>query len=544
MPQITVDGQVCHFEGQKKVLQVAIDNGIEIPHYCYHPELSVVASCRICLAEIAAPNPRNDNKVELMPKLMPTCQMQAQDGMVVHTQSPKAIQNQRAVMEYLLVNHPIDCPICDQAGECYLQDYSYRYGRAMARFEEDKVKNPTKDLGPHVKLYADRCIMCTRCTRFTREITGTSELCVTGRGNREEIDVFPGRALDNELSGNVVDICPVGALLDKDFLFSQRVWFLQEAPSIDGLTAGGDNIWIHHNEGRVYRIKPRTNSEVNRWWISDEVRYGWKFVRREDRLAEPRRREQDRQVACSWQEAYDQLRGNLAHITQESESGALALLVSPMLASEEAYLLATLARGLDEGAVIGVGPVPVEGEDKPFPGGYTVRAEKAPNARGVRRAIETAGATALEYADLVGRLESGSGIAAVLVTGNFPREWPEKRLIDALGDRFTVCMDTLPHELGDGASVVLPTASWIEKAGCFENADNRIQSFEQAVWPLEGAQAEGQIALDLLAACGLREPARYDAESVRREMGGAFVDELHKPTPRPEAEPDIEYVEL
>jgi rhodanese-related sulfurtransferase len=156
----------------------------------------VVANCRICLAEVWAPNPRNENKLEPIPKLLPTCQTPAGDGQVIYTDSPKAIANQKAVMEYLLINHPLDCPVCDQAGECYLQDYSYRYGRGYSRFEEAKVKQPKKDIGPHVLLYSDRCIMCSRCVRFTREITGTGELCVTGRGNREEIDLFPGKAME------------------------------------------------------------------------------------------------------------------------------------------------------------------------------------------------------------------------------------------------------------------------------------------------------------------------------------------------------------
>ncbi len=275
MPTITIDGRVCEFEPGTPVLQVALDHDIPIPHYCYHPGLSIVANCRICLAEVWAPNPRNDNKLEPIPKLLPTCQTPAADGQVVYTDSPKAVANQRAVMEYLLINHPVDCPVCDQAGECYLQDYSYHYGRGAARFAEQKIKQPKKDLGPNVLLYMDRCIMCTRCVRFCREVSGTGEITVEGRGAESQIDVFPGVALDNELSANVIDLCPVGALLDKDFLFQQRVWFLSKTPSIDAITCSGDNIFIEHNEGRVYRVKPRTNMDVNTWWITDEVRFVW-----------------------------------------------------------------------------------------------------------------------------------------------------------------------------------------------------------------------------------------------------------------------------
>ena len=226
MPSITIDGKVCEFEPGQTILQVANAHDIKIPQYCYHDAMSVVASCRICLAEVWAPNPRNEGKLEAIPKLIPTCQTGAGDGQVVYTDSPKAVANQKAVMEYLLINHPLDCPVCDQAGECDLQDYSYEYGRGVSRFEETKVKQPKKDVGPNVLLYSDRCIMCTRCVRFTREVSGTSELIVEGRGNQEQIDTFPGKALDNPLASNVIDLCPVGALLDKDFLFAKRVWDL------------------------------------------------------------------------------------------------------------------------------------------------------------------------------------------------------------------------------------------------------------------------------------------------------------------------------
>ncbi|MHC4320464.1 MAG: 2Fe-2S iron-sulfur cluster-binding protein, partial [Planctomycetota bacterium] len=180
MPTINIDGKDCEYQSGAMILQVALDHGIEIPHYCYHPGLSIAASCRICLVEVWAPNPRADNKLEPIPKLLPACQTQAGDGQVVYSDSPKAIANQRAVMEYLLINHPVDCPVCDQAGECYLQDYAYQFGRGVSRFSEQKLKQPKKDLGPNVLLYADRCIMCTRCVRFCREVTGTGEMMVEG----------------------------------------------------------------------------------------------------------------------------------------------------------------------------------------------------------------------------------------------------------------------------------------------------------------------------------------------------------------------------
>ncbi len=546
MPTITIDDKPCRYEGNKTILQVALEHGVEVPHYCYHPGLSVVASCRICLAEVEQPNPR-DKKLELIPRLMPACQTMASDGQVVHTRTPKAVANQKAVMEYLLINHPLDCPVCDQAGECHLQDYSFKYGRAESRFEEDKIKQPVKDIGPHVKLYSDRCIMCSRCVRFTKEVTGTGELGVVGRGSAEQIDVFPGRPLDNPLSGNVVDICPVGALLDKDFLFERRVWELSSTASIDGLTASGDNLSVHHADGRVYRVKPRFNPLVNRWWISDEVRYGWKFTHREDRLRQPLRSVQGELSPSTWPAAIREAAELLRRTVAQSGHGSLALLASPMIACEEAYLLARMVRSVDPQATLAVGPVPQQGEDKAFPGGFHIYAEKAPNARGVRRALALAAgaddqvATAKEFQ---AQLEAkGSPIRAALITGNYPSEWPTQELVKALGKRPVVLLDTLPNALTTSCSVLLPAATWLEKSGSFENAKGMIQAFRRAIPGPEGVRSEGQIALDLEAALGLGAVASLDAAATRRKMGEPFAG-VTEPVDVAEVEPDMQYVEL
>ncbi len=530
MPTITINGVACEFSPGQTVLQAAHANGIDIPHYCYHEGLSIVASCRICLAEVWAPNPRNDNKLEPIPKLLPTCQIRAEDGQHVYTDSPRAVANQKAVMEYLLVNHPLDCPVCDQAGECKLQDYSFEHGRGVSRFEETKVKQPKKDVGPNVLLYSDRCIMCTRCVRFTREVTGTDELIVEGRGNKEQIDLFPGKALDNPLASNVIDLCPVGALLDKDFLFKKRVWDLTSTPTIDGITSSGDNIWVDHADGRVHRVRPRTNLEVNLWWITDEVRYGWKHVHSESRIASPMRKQHGARVETEWPRAISEaVRGIGSRV---EAGGRLAVLVSPMLACEEAFLLAETARALDPEAILGVGPVPAVGEDRTFPPDaadepihqsprspsvgkpprkFVMRAEKCPNSRGVRRVLEAVAASAAgdsgagvspvrDFAGFVSELKNQK-IAAVLVTGAYPSEWATKELRDALAREglFVVVADTLDSALAERADVVLPAATWVEKAGTFENADGRLQAFNAAILPIAGARAEGQIALDLLA---------------------------------------------
>ncbi|MFZ4721932.1 MAG: 2Fe-2S iron-sulfur cluster-binding protein [Phycisphaerales bacterium] len=551
MPQITINGVKHEFNKGETILQVALRAEQEIPHYCWHPGLSVVASCRICLAEVWNPDAKTGKLIPAT-KLSPTCQTPAMDGQVVYTDSPKSVANQKAVMEFLLINHPVDCPVCDQAGECHLQDYSYQYGRGESRFQEAKNKRPKKDVGPNVLLYSDRCIMCTRCVRFTREVTGTGELMVQGRGSVEEIDVFPGLALDNELSGNVVDICPVGALLDKDFLFQQRVWFLTKTASVDGLTASGDNISVEHHDGRVYRVKPRENTEVNKWWITDEVRYGWKFVHREDRLKLPAIQGRD---AFALEQAPEAWEAGLAKANDlvggAARSGKrLGLLVSPMLSCEDAYLLAKWVLAQDPQAELAVGPVPVHGSDKAFPGGFTMYAEKAPNARGVRRVLEAlAKGRAVHDATAFEKALAARTIGTAVITGNYPSDWVGAGLRDALSQVPFLLVDTLPTSLTPLAQVVLPGAVWLEKAGSFENAKGRLQGFDRAVQPTDFAKGECQIALDLLAGRDGMRAVAFDAAAVRAEMARVpglerFATEHHATPAKAAAESDMVLVEL
>ena len=551
MPSITINGVTREFQpGQPPpmIIQVANAAGIDIPQYCYHDGLSIVASCRICLAEVWQPNPRNNNALEPIPKLVPTCQTACVDGMVVYTDSPKAVANQKAVMEYLLINHPLDCPVCDQSGECFLQDYSYAYGRGVSRFEEAKVKNPKKNLGPHVYLYSDRCIMCTRCVRFTREVTGSAELNVQGRGNKEEIDIFPGVPLDNELSANVVDLCPVGALLDKDFLFAQRVWFLKSTPGIDGITASGDNIRVDTNDGKVYRIKPRTNMSVNKWWISDEIRYGFKHVHSDQRLLSARRRQFGLQVESDFNRAYRETAAGLKAAAAAGKHAAL--IVSPMLSCEDAYLLARFVLSVDPAATLALGPVPVVGQDKTFPpgkaDGYTVYAEKAPNARGVKRVLESLSrhsggkARVADWQTVAADAKSGRA-GAVVITGNYTSDWAPQPLLDALRSGgptrpFVVVIDTLSSTLVAEADVVLPSSTWLEKSGTFENARNILQAFEQAIPPIEASKPEAQIALDLEALLrGVGGPIEAETLVISPEKAGQVPDAVRVMSPLGEA---------
>ncbi len=558
MPSITIDGTVCEFTPGQTILQVANDHDLKIPQYCYHDAMSIVASCRICLAEVWAPNPRNEGKLEPIPKLVPTCQSTASDGQVVYTDSPKAVANQKAVMEYLLINHPLDCPVCDQAGECDLQDYSYQYGRGVSRFEETKVKQPKKDVGPNVLLYSDRCIMCTRCVRFTREVSGTGELIVEGRGNQEQIDTFPGKALDNPLASNVIDLCPVGALLDKDFLFEKRVWDLTPVPSIDPITASGDNLYVDVADDRIYRLRPRENMEVNKWWITDEVRYGWKYVHDDNRLTEPMRKRGAELVTTDWPRALSQAAEAARNAV--AAGGRLALMVSPMLSCEDAGALALAALEIDPNALFAVGPVPFDGEDRVYPPGvadddpkrFVIRAEKAPNARGVKRVLDALAPNDVLDSNAFVKHASSDATGAVIVAGGYPSEWHTPELASALARESlaVILIDTLMSPLVKHADAVLPGATFAEKAGVFENANHKLQAFEQAIRPVGENRSEAQIAHDLIAELTGAERTLFNAASFRATLAekhpalAPLVNDVSTPS-RPELrDPDMEMVAL
>ena len=513
MPKITVDGKTIEAKERQMILQACNDAGIAIPQYCYHPGLSIPASCRICLVE-----------VEGIPKLVPACQTPVRDGMVVFAKSSKAIANQKSVMEYLLINHPLDCPVCDQAGECFLQDYSYQYGRSQSRFEEDKVKNPKKDVGEHIYLYADRCIMCTRCVRFTREVSGTGELYVDGRGHKEEIDIFPGKPVNNKLAGNVVDICPVGALLDKEFLFKQRVWLLKEAPSISPADSGGENIWLDYNEGVVYRIRPRYNADVNGWWISDDTRFSYKAVHDPKRLRQAKRPQHGAQSDTTFQSALDHARQELTAIVQKNGAGSLYAILSPMMACEEAWLLSKAIRAVDSEAVLILGPVPRAAGDQVFHNPmngkvtFTIKAEKVPNSAGMRRVIGMLGGSNATWDDLLAHQRADlQRLKGGWIVGGYLSNWVGPDLPPLLRQGFRVVQDILHNALVAAADVVLPAAAWAEKDGSWENHAGRIQPFAAAIRPPDGARREGDVFYTLLEKRGL-----YNAQEVRREMGDPF----------------------
>ncbi|NIL97629.1 MAG: molybdopterin-dependent oxidoreductase [Planctomycetales bacterium] len=487
-------------------IQAARHVGEEIPHYCWHPGLSVVASCRMCLVETGRRDPKT-GEISMMPKLMPACQTPATDGSVFITDSEK-VRNARAMVEEdLLINHPIDCPICDKAGECLLQDYHFQHGRDQRRADIRPFTSRRRSLGDTVTLFVDRCVMCSRCVRFTREITGTSELYVTGRGSSEEIDVFPGYPLANKMAGNVVDLCPVGALGDKDFLYQQRVWFMRAEPGVCAGCSSGCAIFVEQNQDRIYRLKPRENPHVNQWWICDEGRYGFHHVHSSQRLLQPRQRMDGQWAGADWSRLVDELHEKF------SAAGHVAAVISPHLTVEEAYLLARYARSVDSRAVLVLGPVPVVGEDEQFLGGFTIRAEKCPNRRGVEEVIAHFGGPLATLDDLVPQVEEG-GIEAVWVAGGYPAPWIDDATAQRLATAgMLVVQDLFDSPLSAVADYVLPAAAFAEREGSYVNCRDRLQSFRWAIRPPQGVRVEGSLYFQLLGQDGL-----YDARGTLQEI--------------------------
>lgn len=318
------------------LIEVADANGIEIPRFCYHKKLSTSANCRMCLVE-----------VENAPKMAPACATPVMDGMKAWTQSPKAIAAQKSVMEFLLINHPLDCPVCDQGGECDLQEIALGYGADQARYSEKKRIVKDKDYGSLVSTEMTRCIHCTRCVRFGTEIAGITEIGGTGRGDHMEIGTYVQKSLSSELSGNIIDLCPVGALLSKPFLYSARSWELKSTPSIAPHDAVGSHIQVQTRNGEVMRVVPRDNEAINEIWLSDRDRFSYLGLKSEDRLTQPMmRNEAGKLVPCDWQQALEATVKGL-----QSAGSDTAAIASPSSSVEELYLLQKMVRGLGSSAI-------------------------------------------------------------------------------------------------------------------------------------------------------------------------------------------------
>ena len=336
MIEIELDGKKVDIVEGSMIMHAAEKAGTYIPHFCYHKKLSIAANCRMCLVD-----------VEKMPKPMPACATPVTQGMIVRTKSDKAIKAQQSVMEFLLINHPLDCPICDQGGECQLQDLAVGYGGSSSRYEEEKRVVAVKDIGPLISMQEmSRCIHCTRCVRFGQEIAGVMELGMSHRGEHAEIETFVGQSVDSELSGNMIDICPVGALTSKPFRYSARTWELSRRKSVSPHDSTGANLIVQVKNNKVMRVVPLENEEVNECWLADRDRFSYEALSSDERLTSPMIKQGGAWKTVDWQTALEYVANGLKQVSTEFGAASLGALVSPHSTVEELYLAAGLMKGL------------------------------------------------------------------------------------------------------------------------------------------------------------------------------------------------------
>jgi len=480
--KLTIDGREIVAAKGKTVIQAASEAGISIPHYCYHPKLSIAGNCRMCLVEI-----------EKMPRLQIACNTQVGEGLVVKTQSPKVLEARRAVMEFLLVNHPLDCPICDQAGECRLQDYYMQHDLAGSRFDERKEHDRKREIfGPYVVFDGERCIKCTRCVRFLQEVTRTEELTVVNRGDHSTIALFPDQILDNPLSVNVVDICPVGALTDRDFRFKVRVWYLKNTPSVCPGCSTGCNITVGSAQDRLARFKPRINEEVNGHWICDEGRYCFHPLTEVERLTSPLIRQEGGLVPTDWETA---LRTAFSGL---SAAPPPAGLLSGRSTNEEAFLFRRFLKRISSQARL---EVFYQERELTEVEKILKSPDRSPNFRGaLDMGVGSDGGLELLLQQLVeGRFRSayvvGEDLPAVRRDGQDIKGALEKL-------SFLVVQDTHLTATARLAHVVLPATNFAEKEGTYTNRKGRVQRVRAALVPPSGALQDYEIFARLLAGSG------------------------------------------
>jgi len=493
MVKLTVDGIDLEVPDGTSLFDACQEaRGEALPHFCYHPDLSVAGVCRLCQVE-----------VEGMPKLTIACNTTVREGMVVNTRNERVSQAARQILEMHLINHPVDCPICDQAGECGLQDQYMRFGLYDSEVETaDKVhKAKAQVIGPHVILDKERCVLCSRCVRFCEEVTGTAELGIFNRGNRAEIGVAPGVELDNNYSLNTVDICPVGALTSRDFRFQKRVWMLKAADSVCPGCATGCNVRIDYEGDRIYRLKPRYNPAVNGRWMCDRGRMVYKAVHDERRLTGPARDGQ----TVRWADLSAELSERLA--------GDVGLFVSSAHQSlEEMFLLKRLAGA---GVVCGG----LEGSDLGEADDLLLSSDRTPNRQGLAQL----GIGEMESAALAAAIQAAGG--AVLVHGGNPAA--DSAVAAALASHGgAIYIGTHDNETAQACAVVLPGTMWAEKAGIFANKDGRLQAFEQSVAPPGSAREDWRILAELTGDDDRENVASLRAvrELLAGELGLSEID--------------------
>ncbi len=501
MLNVQVDGVWMQFPKGLNVIEVARRAAKFVPHYCYHPKLSISGNCRMCLVEVGSPKmdaarkivmaADNHPEVAWMARPQIGCATQITEGMGIRTESPMVDECRKGVMEFLLINHPLDCPICDQAGECKLQEYSVQYGNEGSRFTDEKVKKPKRvDIGERIVLDDERCIMCSRCVRFSKEAIGDDVLGFTQRGSHTTLSVHPGKRLDNNYSLNTVDICPVGALTSKDFRFQMRVWFLKETKSICTGCATGCNTLIGSREETLYRLTPRENEAVNSLWMCDQGRLGFHYIHLPERLTEPVAKVGQGKLPTPWSEIIPRFAARL----RELQPSQIAIVASGRLTNEEAYLLGEIRLLLGGGDVL-CDIVPRFGEAD----GILRSADLNPNTNG----LELFGLShqGQHLAHIREGIDGGRIQALFVLHENLVGDagWP---LSTVQNVKVLAVQSILPCPTSELADYVLPGASFAEKRGSMINGAGRLQRLNKAIAVPGQAMDDFQILLQLKAALG------------------------------------------
>src|SRR5437588_2863284 len=520
---VQIDGVWHQFPKGTRVIEACAQLGIYIPRYCYHPKLSSPGNCRMCLIEMGLPRMGPDRKFELgadgkpvinwMPRPQICCAQDVAEGIGLRTSSPLVEECRRGVMEFLLINHPLDCPICDQAGECRLQEFSVEYGRADSRFLEEKVKKPKRvQIGPRVTLDDERCILCSRCIRFCQEIAKDDVLGFTERGGHTLLTAHPDKRLENNYSLNTVDICPVGALTSSHFRFEMRVWFLKETKSICTSCATGCNTIIGSREDVIYRQTPRENDHVNSCWMCDYGRLNFKYLEADNRLLEPQISNGIELVSTDWKNAISQAALQLRQV----HGSNIAIVASGRMTNEELWLTARLAQLLD---VRYIDIVPRRGEGDEI----LLSQYRNPNRVGARLILGLESDPGETLAAIAKDVKSGK-IRALLVLGENPTKAgiPVEQLPNLPA---FVAMDILSNDANDRATVRLAASGFAEKRGSMINGKGRLQRLNRAVRPPGNARDDWEILRDLLQALG-GSNGLYTIDDVFRQMA-AEVPEFH-----------------
>jgi NADH-quinone oxidoreductase subunit G len=506
MPVFHLDGQPVEFEPGEKVLSAALRAGVEVPHYCFHPGLSVVATCRMCLVDVV-----DMGNGRPMPKLQTSCSMDAVEGMKVETQNTKTLEAREDVMEFLLINHPLDCPICDQSGECVLQDYSFEHGTGKSEMEYAKRVYGWRDIGTFVALERNRCIHCTRCDRFTREVTGTNEFGMYNRGHELTVDTYADRPMTNKFQGNMADICPVGAITDKEFRFKRRVWRLKKTPSICTGCSTGCNVTIEYDKNEVFRLKPRENPAVNRWWMCDEGRLSYRVMNeRENRIMKPLGRVQGKLQPVSFEQAYQALAERISILNPGA--GGVLVLTDTNASNEALFMFRKFAQdGL--GAEQVYCPMPDwQQPESDFFINSLITTDKTPNRAGARELGLTGVADTAELATAL-----AANPKVVIVLGN-PFENATELRETLSKAQLIVSISTLFNGWAELADVVLPGQLHSEQNATYTNKQRRVQRTHSAVQAPRQTRPEWQIFADLLRVLD-KDSGLDSADTVLQALG-------------------------